>query len=539
MPLRFKLLLAFLIFGALPLLATMWVAYRASETMKFRQARAIRRASMFVLAALERSPLDVGKEATPVTFDRAKPPIELIGRMFDRILREYELPPTARMALVGPDHKVIVARSGLSEGLGLVEGREVDALYVESIEPLRSPSAEAAKRGATGVIEVEGHVGAEVVGYTQGEFREEGDQASAYTCLVVVPRADAYDAIYNLQSLTLAVGLGSLTLIGLLYFAFGRRLIRIVSNIQSASGSLLETSTQLEIRAEQLAQGATEQAGTIEQIAGSLKSVDAAVKRNADHARQTSQSADDARAMAEIGGKAVKETVKAIMQIAEQIRIIEGIASQTNLLALNAAIESARAGEHGAGFAVVASEVNKLADQSKLAALQIDHIAVTSVKIAEDAGRLLDQVVPKIRRTAELVQEIAAESQQQRTSTHEINIGVSQLDEVVQLNAGASVDLAAAATSMAGQAAALKEMLGSVEADRRPAPTTQDATQQRRAPARPSTLVRQPGPPRRRETPAQDRDAEPAAPPDSPGAGVVIQLDEDQEQAHDRNFTRF
>ena len=79
---------------------------------------------------------------------------------------------------------------------------------------------------------------------------------------------------------------------------------------------------------------------------------------------------------------------------------------------LNAAIEAARAGEHGLGFAVVADEVRKLAERSQVAAQEIGDVATSSVELAERAGALLDQIVPNIKKTSDLVQEITAASEQ-------------------------------------------------------------------------------------------------------------------------------
>ncbi|MGC9195928.1 MAG: methyl-accepting chemotaxis protein, partial [Syntrophobacteraceae bacterium] len=159
------------------------------------------------------------------------------------------------------------------------------------------------------------------------------------------------------------------------------------------------------------------------------------------------------------GGKSVSETVSAMKDIAGKISIIEEIARQTNLLALNAAIEAARAGEHGKGFAVVASEVRKLAERSQTAAAEINKLSASSVQIAEKAGEMLTRMVPDIQRNADLVQEIAAASNEQSAGAGQINKAIQQLDQVIQQNAAASEEMASTSVELLSQAEQLQNTI--------------------------------------------------------------------------------
>src|SRR5690606_5756879 len=159
------------------------------------------------------------------------------------------------------------------------------------------------------------------------------------------------------------------------------------------------------------------------------------------------------------GGEAVEKTVTAMKNIAEKISIIDDIAYQTNLLALNAAIEAARAGDQGRGFAVVAAEVRKLAERSQAAAQEIGAVASSSVELAENAGRVLSRIVPSIRKAADLVQEIAAGSNEQSAGADQINDAMTQLNEITQQNASASEELSATAEEMSAQAHQLQKLM--------------------------------------------------------------------------------
>jgi methyl-accepting chemotaxis protein len=237
------------------------------------------------------------------------------------------------------------------------------------------------------------------------------------------------------------------------------RLSAVVESVNSSSDNLASASVQVSDTAQSLSQSASEQAAGVEETSASLEEMTASIAQNTENARVTDGMATKAAAEATEGGEAVKATVSAMKQIAHKIGIIDDIAYQTNLLALNAAIEAARAGEHGKGFAVVAAEVRKLAERSQVAAQEIGEVAGSSVELAERAGSLLDSMVPNIRKTSELVQEITAASEEQSSGVGQINSAVLQVSETTQQNASASEELAATAEEMSNQAGQLQETM--------------------------------------------------------------------------------
>jgi methyl-accepting chemotaxis protein len=234
------------------------------------------------------------------------------------------------------------------------------------------------------------------------------------------------------------------------------RLRGVVSDAISASENVSSGSQELSASSEQMSQGATEQASSAEEASASMEEMAANIKQNADNAAQTEKIARQSAKDAEISGDAVNRAVTAMQTIAEKITIVQEIARQTDLLALNAAVEAARAGEHGRGFAVVASEVRKLAERSQTAATEIGSVSSETVKAAQSAGAMLVELVPNIRKTAELVAEISAACREQDIGAAQINEAIQQLDKVTQQNAGASEQMSATSEELAAQAEELQ-----------------------------------------------------------------------------------
>lgn len=237
------------------------------------------------------------------------------------------------------------------------------------------------------------------------------------------------------------------------------KLSEIIGDVRSTADSLSSASEELSATAQSLSQSSTQQAASIEETSASMEEITASIGQNNDNAKITDSIASKSANEAHQGGDAVKNTVDAMRKIAQKISVIDDIAYQTNLLALNAAIEAGRAGEHGRGFAVVASEVRKLAGRSQTAAKEIGELAGGSVKLAESAGQLLDEIVPAIRKTADLVQEISAASDEQTMGANQITIAISQISIATQQNSSSAEELYSTAEELTSQAVQLQQMM--------------------------------------------------------------------------------
>ena len=282
---------------------------------------------------------------------------------------------------------------------------------------------------------------------------------------------------------------------------FVDKLAPVIARVHTTANSLSNASDQVSASAQSLSRGTSEQAASVQETTASLEQMNASISQNADNSRQMEKMATEGASEMAQCSQIVAEAVNAMKSITDKISIVEEIAYQTNLLALNAAIEAARAGEHGKGFAVVASEVRKLAERSQAAAQEISALTSNSVNTAERAGQALNALVPVIRKTAELVQEVATASREQATGVAQVNRAMTQVDQVTQLNAAAAEELSATAETMNSQANELKQLMARFKVsemesshERYPAALDRDAVAEQPHPARAQVEIRNTAP---------------------------------------------
>ncbi|MFH7319341.1 methyl-accepting chemotaxis protein [Desulfurivibrio sp. D14AmB] len=275
---------------------------------------------------------------------------------------------------------------------------------------------------------------------------------------------------------------GGLALMALLFATLVLRVVsnsvirpisKIIEDLAGNSSNLMDAATQVSAASHELADGAGNQAASLEETSASLEEMSSMTRLNADNVKQTSQMAENARNSAETAQQSMErmgEAISSIKHSADEtaviMKTIDQIAFQTNLLALNAAVEAARAGEAGAGFAVVADEVRALAQRSSEAARNTAQLIEQSQKNADNGvaaaaqvKEILIKIVEGVNKVSQLAKEIAVASDEQAQGVNQINLAVSQVDQVTQSNAAISEEAASASEELSGQATEINTLI--------------------------------------------------------------------------------
>lgn len=251
------------------------------------------------------------------------------------------------------------------------------------------------------------------------------------------------------------------------------KLSETLLNIRDAANQVSVGSGQLAENAQSLAEGATDQASSVEEIFTAINSVTDQAVKNSEDAEHTGKEAIQMQAEAERSTSQMSQMMEAMKKINEKssqigniIQKIEDIATQTNLLSLNASIEAARAGEAGRGFAVVAGEIGALASQSADSVVDTRRLiedTITEVesgdRIVRETNETLGKFVEGLQNIVEEVKKVGTASSQQAEMMQQLNTGIEQISNVIQSNSAAAEESSATSEELSAQASTLDDLV--------------------------------------------------------------------------------
>ncbi len=284
--------------------------------------------------------------------------------------------------------------------------------------------------------------------------------------------------VYTIRNVILLAGgiFLSITILALLWFARGitMPINRIIDGLGEGSSQVAAAAGQVSASSQTLAEGSSEQAASIEETSSAMEEMASMTKKNSENAQQADNLMKEASHVVMNANDSMAQLTTSMVEISTAseetskiIKTIDEIAFQTNLLALNAAVEAARAGEAGAGFAVVADEVRSLAMRAADAAKNTAELIEGTVKKVSEGSDLVTRTNDAFTTVSEssekvglLVSEIAEASIEQSSGIEQVNIAITEMDKVVQMNAATAEESASASEEMSAQAEHLNGYVG-------------------------------------------------------------------------------
>lgn len=325
--------------------------------------------------------------------------------------------------------------------------------------------------GGEGVSTIASETGDQIVSY--GSIPQ-----AQWSLALAMPLAEIQAPILHMRNILVAAVLILAVIIGILIAFVVRREInkpidRIVQRLGQGAEEVAGAAEQVSSSSHTLAEHSSAQASALEETSSSIEEMSSMTSQNANNARQANLLMQEANQVVEKVGQSMNNLSQSMAEISRSsdetsriIKTIDEIAFQTNLLALNAAVEAARAGEAGAGFAVVADEVRNLALRAAEAARSTAGLIEGTVKtiqqganVVKNANSEFTEVADRTGKIGNLLQEIAAASDEQARGIAQVNTAVADMDRTVQQNAAEAEKSAAASKEMTLQAEQVRQVV--------------------------------------------------------------------------------
>lgn len=233
----------------------------------------------------------------------------------------------------------------------------------------------------------------------------------------------------------------------------------IIRDIKKSSKMLSELSVVMINNAEEVSNGANNQASSVEEVSALIEEILSHIDQNTENVLVAEKHVKKVVTEIESNSKNVNDTVSALQNISAKINVINEITFQTNLLSLNAAVEAARAGQLGKGFAVVATEVGKLAERSKSSSADIEQLSISGIKIAQTTQNMSNELIPNIQITDQLIHEVAAIGMELKEGVRQINDAIMQLSQIANKNTSMAENMTSSSKKVSSQASNLKNSI--------------------------------------------------------------------------------